>query len=322
LKLLKGKRTKLVNTTKATTDFFSKNFPANGLVKIGTETKSNNLTIKTTSTRSFVADKKTKEVSEVYDTTIEDKYEFKDYSAALELKFQTSNVLQATLSKSDIVKGLKLSIGGLQDLSKEKTVQQTIQVGTEFKHGQIFFKTTAGIPLESGRAIPINGNVVVSPIEHIFLGSKFDLQYNTGDKGKIEKQVEFKASGVSGATRGHVTATLDKKLALFVNHVLDKDVIGAKIAAELPKEGTDSTKLSVDLAASHKYDSSTLLNAKLNFTPAIGDEKGKTGIRFGLGTTYTLRENCTATTAVDLNIGSYLGNGGAPHSLGFELKLK
>jgi len=205
---------------------------------------------------------------------------------------------------------------------KKKTVQQTVQVGAEFKHGQIFFKTTAGIPLESGRAIPINGNVVVSPIENVFVGSKFDLQYSTGDKAKLEKQVEFKVAGVSGATRGHVTATLDKKLALFVNHILEKDIIGAKITAELPKESTDTTKLSVDLAASHKYDSSTLLNTKLNFTPAIGDEKAKTGIRFGFGTTYTLRDNCTATGAVDINLGSYLGNSGPPHSLGFELKLK
>jgi len=35
-----------------------------------------------------------------------------------------------------------------------------------------------------------------------------------------------------------------------------------------------------------------------------------------------LRDNCTATLAADLNVGAYLGNGGEPHSLGFELKLK
>jgi len=106
-----------------------------------------------------------------------------------------------------------------------------------------------------------------------------------------------------------------------VNHILEKNVLGTKIAVELPKEESESTKISVDVAGSHRYDSSTLINAKFNLTPSL-DEKKKTGIRFGLGTTYTLKDNCTATLAADVNVGGYLGNGGAPNSLGFELKLK
>jgi hypothetical protein len=304
------------DTTRATADFFSKNFPSNRLVKIGTETKSDNLTLKTTSQRSFVTDRKTKEVNEVYDTTIEPKYEFKDQGVTLELKLQTQNVQQVTLSKSDLVKGLKVSAGALQNLSKTKDVQQTANVGAEYKHEKVFFKVNAGIPIESKRAVPITGNLVIQPVDNIFVGTKFDLQYTSGEKGQLEKTVEFKLAGTSGATRGHLTATLDRKVGLFVNHTLENDVIGLQVAAQLP-----SDSLAIDLAASHKYCKSTLINGKLNITPALGTASHH-GLRFGLGTTYTLRDGCTATLAGDLNVGQYIGQSGNPSSLGFELKLK
>jgi hypothetical protein len=279
------------------------------------------LTLKTTSTRKFETDRKTKEVSESYETIIEPKYEFKDIGVALEGKFSTQNVQQVTVSKTDVVKGLKLSLGMTQDLSRDRAFQQTVNAGVEYRHPQFFLKSNVGVPFES-RPIPVTGNIVFQPLDNIYLGAKYDFKYSTGEKGRLDREVEFKVAGASGATKGYITTTLDKKLGFFAVHQLDNEQVGVRVTAELPREDAVNTKVGVDLVAAYRYNLSTSLNGKLGITPALGDEKRKTGIRLGLGTTYALKDNCTATLAADLNVGQFLGNGGNPHSLGFELKLK
>jgi len=306
--------------TRPTADFFVKPFPANSLVKIGTETKADFLTLKTTAQRSF------RGTDELYDTTIEPKFEFKEYGT-VELKMQTQKVLQVTLSKKDLgVSGLKLSVGATQDVSKDKKQQQqTINVGAEFQHEKVFFKATGGLPLEVGtRPYPISGNLIFQPIDNVFVGAKYDLKLSTGEKGaKVQPEVEFKVAGSRGATRGYVTGTLDSKLGLFVNHNLNsKDTLGLRVAAELPKED-GKVKLAVDLAGQHRVCKETVVQAKLNFTPASDEKGSKTGIRFGLGFSQTLPgTSAVATLAADINVGDFMGSGGAAHSLGFELKLK
>ncbi|MCL4419651.1 hypothetical protein M1146_06175 [Patescibacteria group bacterium] len=57
-----------------------------------------------------------------------------------------------TLSKSELVKGLKVSAGGVQDLSRDKkAVQRTVNLGAEFAHEKVFFKVNAGIPVGDER---------------------------------------------------------------------------------------------------------------------------------------------------------------------------
>jgi len=282
------------------------------------------LTLKTTSQRSFVKDDTTQKFVELYDTTIEPKYELKEYGTTLEGKMQTQNVLQLTVSKKDLVKGLKLSVGATKDLSKDKKPQQTINVGAEFQHEKLFFKANGGVPIED-RPFPITGNLVFQPVDNIFLGVKYDFKYSTGEKGKFAMDlVEFKVAGSSGASKGYLTGTLDKKIGVFVNHSLNSDdTVGLKVAVELPKEDGKATKLGVDVAAAHRACKSTTVQGKLNITPTMGDEKKQTGIRFGLGFSHTLKGTATvATLAADVNVGHFLGYGGVPHSLGFELKLK
>jgi hypothetical protein len=304
--------------TRPTADFFVKPFPASRLVKIGTETRADYLTLKTTAQRSFRDDK------ELYDLTIEPKLECKEYGT-LELKMQTQNVLQATLSRRDIgLSGLKLSLGATQDMSKDKRQQNTLNVGAEFQHEKVFFKATGGFPLEVGaRPYPISGNLVVQPVDNVFAGAKFDLKLSTGEKGKFEKEVEFKLAGSRGATRAYVTGTLDSKLGLFVNHNLNSnDTLGLRVSAALPTEEGQATKIAVDLAGQHRICKEFVTQAKLNLTPA-SDAKSKTGIRFGLGGSWTLPgTSAVGTLAMDINVGEFMGNEGAPHSLGFELKLK
>jgi len=132
------------------------------------------MTVKTTSSRTVVEKKNEQsvvEVSEVYDITLEEKVEFKEHAAALELKYQTKNLFEVTLSKSDVgVKGLKLKAGGVNDINpKDKQFQQTINVGAEFALDNLFFKGTAGVPLNN-RPFTFTGNVVVKPLDNFFLG--------------------------------------------------------------------------------------------------------------------------------------------------------
>jgi len=298
--------------TRPTADFFVKPFPANGLVKIGTETKAEYLTLKTTAQRSI------KGKDEVFDTTIEPKFECKEYGI-LELKMQTSNVHQVTLSRKDVgLSGLKLSLGA----SHEKK-ETTVSLGAEFQHDQFFFKVKGGVPVETGdRAYPITGNVVFQPIENLFVGAKYDLKLSTAKK--LNSEVEIKVAGSRGASRGYVTGTLDSKFGLFLTHNLNSsDTVGLKVSAELPKTEKDATKVIVDFAGQHKICKETVVQSKLNFTPAQGLD-GKTGLRFGLGFSQTLPGTSTvATLAADINLGEFMGNSGGPsHSLGFELKLK
>jgi len=160
------------------------------------------------------------------------------------------------------------------------------------------------------------------------LGNKFTIKHESGDKGqsKIDKEVEFKAYSTFGDFKGLITGTLDKKFAVLANHkVSDVDTVGFQLKAEFPekKEGdkTDpEKKVCIDLAVQHKACSSAHVQGKLSFTPAFS-ESGKTGIKFGLGSTYAIpKTGAVATIGADINLMN-IGNLQA-HSVGFELKLK
>jgi hypothetical protein len=244
----------------------------------------------------------------------------------VELKLQTQNFLQVTLSKKDLgVSGLKLSVGGTQDLSKVK-MQRTINVGAEFQHDNIFFKVVGGLPLEGGDlSLPLYGNFVIQPVDNFFFGAKYDLKVGTGGKGTTGNNVEFKVAGSRGDTRGFVTGTLDNRLALFLNHSFNlNDCLGVRITADPPTEEKKTTILALDIAGHHRVSRETVVHSKLNITPDTHEKGGKPGIRFGIGFSQTLPGTfCVATFASDINVGEFMGgSGGEPHSLGFELKLR
>jgi len=303
--------------TRPVSDYFTKPFPAGGLVKIGTETKAECTTVKTTSERKFVKG------AQAYDTTIEPKFEFKDYKLTVEGKLQTSNVLSLTATRADLVKGLKVKVGG-----ERKANAQTVNLGFEYSADKVFLKLNGGLPIES-RAVPITGNVVVQPLDKVFLGAKFDFGYNPKDSS-LSKNVEFKVSGSSGAINGFVTANLDKKIGILTNYKLsDDDSAGLRVGVELPKtvpvEGKPTSsplKLDFDLAGQHRVCKSSVLAGKLNIVPGQGETS--TGIRFGLGYVHTFPgTNSVATLGADVSVSGLLGKTGHPdHSLGFELKLK
>jgi len=296
--------------------------------------------LKTATTRTLVPDETAKIDKEIFETTVEPKYEFIDYGATVEMKLQTSNVLSVTASKSDLfIKGFKLSVNGIQEFPTIDIVQQTINLGAEYRHEKFLFKATGGYPLEN-RPLPIRGTFVVQPVDKVFVGSKFNFDYNPTD-GKLDKFMELKVAGSSGSTRGHLTGTLDKKVGVFVNHSLnDSDTVGLCVRAEFPSEKpvteailtttskksepkAQPMKLSFDLAGQHKINKFTALSGKLSVQQSLGEEKKPTGIRFGFGFQQSLNSKAVGTLAADINIASLLGNtGGSGHSLGFELKLK
>lgn len=236
------------------------------------------------------------------------------------MKLQTSNAYQVTLSKSDVVKGLKVSAGGVQDLSRDKkVVQRTLNLGAEFAHEKFFFKFKAGLPVcvsvGEERPFPVTGNFVIQPVDNVFVGTKFDFKYSTGEKGQLVKEMEFKLATTVGSTKVHATGTLDRKLGLFVNHKLSgNQSAGLQVKAEYPLNN-----VSVDVAVQHRICSSSQVQGKVNFVPSVGE--AKTGLRFGLGVTYTLpNTSAVATFGADfdlMNATDYKA-----HTIGFELKLK
>jgi hypothetical protein len=205
-----------------------------------------------------------------------------------------------------------------------------------------FLKANGGVPIED-RPFPITGNLVFQPVDNIFLGVKYDFKYSTGEKGKFAMDlVEFKVAGSSGASKGYLTGTLDKKIGLFVNHSLnDNDTIGVRVNAEFPSEKPEtkttptttttsipdrrvpSSKISIDLAGQRKLNKFSSVATKLSIQPSLGDEKKQTGIRLGFGFQQNFNSNVVGTLSTDLNIASLIGNaGGSAHSLCFELKFK
>jgi len=325
---------------KPVTDFFSKPFPAKGLVKVGTETKSpatvvDTLTLKTTSQRSFG-----KSGEEIHDITVEPKVLLTDLGVTLEGKFQTQNYHSFTASKTGVAKGLKLTTALIRDLhAKTKAQQTTLQLATEFTHDKFFFKVAAGVPLLEGksegesevRPFPIDGSFFVQPVEKVFVGAKYKLQYATGDNGSFSAQeVEFKVTGSKGNSQGFVTGTLDRKASLGLTHKLnDNDSVGVLLKSEFPVAPAESAEkdqvfpsLSVDVAAQRKVSACSTFQGKLTFSPPLGNPKKLPGIRLGFGTTKELFTGVSATLGADVNVGGFLGNGGDNHSFGFELKFK
>jgi len=124
-----------------------------------------------------------------------------------------------------------------------------------------------------------------------------------------------------------------------MNNFTSADTFGLAVQADLPntivqkegeKEKTTATplKLTFDFAVQRKVNPNSSVQAKVNFTPQLGDvskdvKLKPSGIRLGLGSTHFINSNVSATVAADINVSSFLGvSGHAPSSLGFELKLK
>jgi len=309
------------DTTKTISDFFSKPFPSNNSVKISTETKADCLSLKTATTRSLVKDDK--DTKEVFETTVEPKYEFKDL-CNLEMKLQTSNALSVTVAKPDLfTKGFKLSLNGTQAFPKGD-VNQTVGATAEYKHEKFFLKLSGGYPMEDNRAFPLSGNLVINPAEGILVGTKFNFEYSKANDAKLNKEVEVKVAGSFGKTLGFVACSLDQKASLAVLHtVSDTHSVGLNVKAS-PGKATEELKnpahvIGVDIAGQHKLTKQTTLNGKLN----VADVKNP-GFRIGFG--FQQQLNCCHAVAIvgaDINISSLIGKSvGGGHSLGFELKLK
>jgi len=298
--------------TKPTADFFTKLFPARGLVKIGTETKSGFWTVKTTSQRTVVKDEQS------YDTTLEPKYEDKESGITAELKLQTQSVFQLTLSKSNLgVNGLKLSGGVLQNLHKQtKATQFAVNVGGEYAYDRLYFKVNGGYPFEE-RPIPITGSIVLKALENLYIGAKYDVKYSPAALGGITKEVELKGAATFGQTNGFITGTLDRKFGVRVHHKLsDELALGVMVQGQVPQD-EGATKIEVDIAAQKKLCASAHVQGKLNLVPTDSN----TGVRFGLGMVIALpNTNATANLGADFNVAKLADL--SAHSLGFELKLK
>jgi len=335
--------------SKSVSDFFRKPFPSNNSVEFSTESKSHCGVLKTSTSKTV-----NKKGKDEFSCSIEPKLEnlFSEHvdKVTVEAKFQTNSYLSATLSKSDFfVPGLKASLNGVQELSKEEKIEQTINLGLQYQRDNLFFNLTGGFPLED-RAFPIVGNFVFKPVDNFSFGAKYDLKcakVDTEDKEKKCKNeiaAEIKIASSMGSTAGHLTATLDKKLGLFLTHNATKEnTFGFSLQSEIPvakikKEGESDTKeeeanvpplkLSFEFAAQRKINATSSVQSKLTITPQLGDiEKDTTlkptGVRLALGATQALNLNTTFTIAADINVSSFLGTQGHPaHSLGFELKVK
>jgi len=231
------------------------------------------------------------------------------------------------LTKKDFgVKGFNLKVGVLNDLAKDKKWQQYINLGGEYKQERLFVKAIGGVPTNN-RPFTVVGNVVIKPVDNVFLGSKFNLKYEAGEKGpKLEKEVEFKVSSSVGDLKGFITGTLDKKFSFLVQQRLNADdTLGLQVKAEFVEKKEFEKKevqtiVAVDVAAQHRVCNSANAHGKLTLIPALS-ESSKTGIKLGLGLAYSLpNTGAVATIGGDIDLMNI--SSCSSHTLGFELKLK
>jgi uncharacterized membrane protein len=344
--------------SKPVTDFFVKLFPANESVKISTETKSNDgVLLKSTTTRK-VDDKGVAS----HDCIIEPKFEFFQ-GYALDGKFQTNNNTGSlTVSNKDsFLKGLKVSLEGTQTIPGG-SVKQTVTPGLVFENPTVYFKSNFALPIEedSTRPSQVTGNVVIKPVDNVFLGLKVTATLpksapksdtNTEPKKEGTKlDFEGKLAGKVGETSGHVLglyqAAGKRELGVFVNHPLkDATTVGANFtygwvqAAEEKKPETKEGEgkqpevkksagvFKLQVAAQHKLSKQSTTGGSLTFIPNLSESKDPLKIRAGFGFSHFLNENVNATLGADVNISKFLfskdqSQVGPGHSLGLELKFK
>jgi len=296
---------------KTADDLIIKGFPADGSVKVSTETKTANGVSLITTGRRYV-----KNGQDNVEILLEPKFNWAEKNVELTGKISTDSAYEAGVNVKDLgAKGSKLSVTGNQGKTGA-----SVKAGADFKNEHVAVKTAVTYP-DDAASKPVNVEAsAVGAYENINVGGKvnFATAYTKSEK-------ETASSFFWNAKAGYLQPLW--QLVGFFNNANNSNVVGGTFSQEVTPAVKLATSFSVDrlsdkagptaaVSSEYKYAPDTLLRQKITLT---GDKQ----LRLGLALQQNWTSSSTVTIGADLNSQQLLGsNGGSPHSLGLEVKLK
>jgi len=299
---------------KVADDFIVKGYPAEGSVKVSTETKTANGVSLITTGRRFV-----KNGQDGVEVLLEPKLNWAERNVEVTGKLSTESAYEAGVSVKDLgAKGSKLSLTANQ--GKEGA---SAKVGVEFKNENVAVKVISTYPDEPSSK-PISADVAaVAAHQNVNVGAKINA---TTAYTKGEKET---ASSWSWSAKAGYLQPLWQLVGWWTN-APGKNIVGGSFWQEVTPSVKLVSTFNVDrnnekgspaaaVAAEYKYAPDTLIRSKLG----VSQPKDVKELRLALVLQQNWTTSSTVTIGADLNSLQLLGtNQGAPHSFGLEVKLK
>jgi len=299
---------------KSADDLIAKGYPAEGSIKVSTETKADNGVTLVSTGRRFV-----KAGQDGVEVLLEPKWNWAERNVELTGKLSTESAYEAGVSVKDLgAKGSKLSLTGNQ--GKEGA---SVRAGVDFKNENVAVKVAATYPDEPSSK-PISADVsAVAAYENVNVGAKINATtaYTKGEK-------ETASSLFWSAKVGYLQPLW--QLVGWWNNASGKNIVGGSFWQEVTPAVKLGTSFNVDrlnekgspsaaLSSEYKYAADTIIRSKLG----VSQPKDVKELRLSLALQQNWTSSSTVTIGADLNSLQLLGtNQGAPHTFGLEVKLK
>jgi hypothetical protein len=296
-------------------DLIAKGYPADGSIKVSTETKTANGVSLITTGRRFV-----KSGQDGVEVLLEPKFNWAERNVEITGKLSTESAYEAGVSVKDLgAKGSKLSVTANQ--GKEGA---SYKGGADFKNETVAVKVSATYPDEPSSK-PISADVsAVAAYENVNVGAKINATtaYTRGERET--------ASSLFWSAKVGYLQPLWQLVGYWTNAAGNKNVVGGSFWQEVTPAVKLGTSFSVDRAAEkgspsaavsseYKYAPDTIIRSKLG----VSQPKDVKELRLGVALQQNWTTSSTVTIGADLNSLQLLGtNQGAPHSFGLEVKLK
>jgi len=299
---------------KSADDLIVKGYPADGSVKVSTETKTPNGVTLITTGRRFV-----KSGIDGVEVLLEPKFDWKERNVEITSKLSTESAYEAVVAVKDLgTKGSKLSLTANQ--GKEGA---SAKGGVDFKNENVAVKISGTYPDEPSSK-PIVGELsTVVAYENVNAGVKLNgtTAYTRGEK-------ETASSFFWNAKLGYLQPLW--QLVGWWTNAAGKNIVGGSFWQEVTSNVKLGASFNVDRAndkgspvaavsSEYKYAPDTIIRHKLS----VAQPKDVKELRLGVALQQNWTTSSTVTIGADLNSLQLLGtNQGAPHSFGLEVKLK
>jgi len=292
-------------------DLIAKGFPADGSVKVSTETKTANGVSLTTTGRRFV-----KGGQDGVEILLEPKYNWATQNVEVTGKISTESAFEAGVSVKDLgAKGSKLSLTGNQ----AKT-GASAKVGADFKNESVAVKSAVTYPDDAGsKPINVEGSAVAA-YDVVNFGAKVNF---ASSYTRAEKET---ASSLFWNLKLGLLYPLWQAVG-FYNNANNSNVVGGSFWQEVTPAVKYGATLTLDRAneknapagsfvGDYKIAADTSAKAKVSVSSAKD-------LRLALALQQNWTTSSTVTLGTDLNALQLLGsNSGSAHTFGLEVKLK
>jgi len=300
-------------------DLITKSFLTNNSVSITAETKSGDVTVKS----SVSGDDK-----KPFASVLEPKYEWKEHDVVFEGKFSTANAFNAKATFKNVgTDGLNLSVSGDRTIKEEKKeakkeaegaliVSNAATGGLQFSHELVNLGVDIKLPIANPKEkISVAGTLHAKPHPNGSVGLKVDYVHGGDLTG------EGKLVGGTDQIEGGVSLTYPEKVVGGgFWHSYNSNFQWAASASH-PLSTKKPTE--VNVAGNYKFDDFTTLKAKLTAGFDHGAKPENT-FRGAVSIQQKVNLNTTVTVGADVNFNHAfgLGKAGDASSYGFQLGFK